>query len=118
MYSSGRGDARRTVSLSQRLPSLRDWILNDVPPANITEYKSFNFDYDLKRKPDLETAHDQGLVGTFLTKPWQTVEDFFSCRKAYQNYGRDSGLREEATEGESPARVGTGSWVLSGHFVS
>ena len=79
---------KSTTYQSQRLPTLRDWILNDASPANITEYKSFNFDYDLKRKPDLETAHDEGFVGTFLTKPWQTVEDFFSWRKAYQNLGR------------------------------
>jgi hypothetical protein len=73
---------------SERLPSLRDWILQDTPPANIVEFKAFNFDYDFKRRPDLETAHDEGLVGTFLTKPWQSVEDFFRWRKAYQNYGR------------------------------
>jgi hypothetical protein len=72
---------------------LRDWILRDAPPANITEFKAFNFDYDFKRRPDLDTAHDEGFVGTFLTKPWQSVEDFFRWRKAYQNYGR--GKRDE-----------------------
>jgi hypothetical protein len=79
---------KNTTYKSERVPTLRDWILRDTPPGNITEFKAFNFDYDFKRRPDLDTAHDQGFVGTFLTRPWLSVEDFFRWRKAYQNYGR------------------------------
>ncbi len=79
---------KRTTYRSERLPTLRDWILNDTSPGNITEYKAFNFDYDFKRMPDMDTAHDEGFVSTFLTKPWRSVEDFYQWRKAYQNYGR------------------------------
>jgi hypothetical protein len=68
------------------LPTITDWIKNNTPPKSTTSYKSYNFDYDLKRRPYNPREVDGHLQ--FDTVPWKDVYEYTEWRDAYQNYRR------------------------------
>jgi len=68
------------------LPTITDWIKNNAPPKGTTSYKSYNFDYDLKRRPSNPREVDGHLQ--FDTVPWNDVYQYTEWRDAYQNFRR------------------------------
>jgi len=68
------------------LPTITDWIINNTPPKSTTTYKSYNYDYDLKRRPSNPREVDGRLQ--FDTVPWKDVYEYTEWRDAYQNFRR------------------------------
>lgn len=69
------------------LPSLRDYLLNKKELAH-DETKEIKWEFDFKRKPDVNSAHEEALLLSgkyythlsFETIPWESHEEFNEVR--------------------------------------
>jgi len=93
-------DTRYPVS---RPPTVVDWIIKNCPPTFIESEQSYNFDYDLKRKPiNIITNYDKAF---FQTTPWESIVEYTNWRDHYQDFRR--GVRVNGRQ------IGTKNKILS-----
>lgn len=95
---------KSTQYIQHTLPSIREWILTGrITPKE--EYRSYNFDFDLKRSPiDLKMS---GKTLSFETKPYELIEEAMLYRDSYRDFKR--GKRQK----ETGKQIGTKNKLVS-----
>lgn len=73
------------------LPSTREWIKTGCPPVAREELKSFNFDYDFKRKPD--KVEDYKGIAKSQTIPFESLEEYQLYKDCYEDFDRGKRIR-------------------------
>lgn len=76
----------------KRVPSIREWLQGKE--GNIEEFRSYNWDYDLKRKP-IAVESDKGRI-RFQTTPFQTIGELSVWKDCYSDFKR--GVRQGNTQ--------------------
>ena len=74
---------KNTKYLSERFPSIKDYVTDNAAFVKTASMVSFNWDYDFKRMPHNLSELD-GRV-TFASMPHDTIEQYRRVRDAYQN---------------------------------
>jgi hypothetical protein len=86
----GRTRFKNTKFPVKILPSTREWIKTSCPPVAGEELRGFNFDYDLKRKPD--NVEDCKGICRFQTVPFESLEEYQIYKDCYDDFDRGKRL--------------------------
>jgi len=70
---------------SSRMPSIREWLQGRE--GNINETRSFNWDYDLKRKPVFFDTNPNGNF-RFHTTPYRNLDELIEWKDSYFDFKR------------------------------
>ncbi len=81
------------------LPSTREWIKTGCHPIAKEQLKSFNFDFDLKRKPD--NVEDYKGMSRFQTIPFVSLEDYQIYKDCYEDFDRGKRIRGKTQAGKN-----------------